>query len=65
MLMVWILLLMPLAVKVLQSERQNPEKIVTEKSTKLVPSLGKNERIPEITDTKPPSDSLSTESGKS
>ena len=65
MLMVWILLLMPLAVKVLQSERQIPEKIVTEKSTKLVPSLGKNECIPEITDSKPPSDSLSTESGKS
>ena len=65
MLMVWILLLMPLAVKVLQSERQIPEKILTEKSTKLVPSLGKNEPIPEITDTKPTSDSLSTESGKS
>ena len=64
MLMVWILLLMPLAVKVLQSERQIPEKIVTEKSTKLVASLGKNEPIPKITDTKPSSDSLSTESGK-
>ena len=56
---------MPLAVKVLQSERQIPEKIVTEKSTKLVISLGKNEPIPEIRDTKPTSDSLSTESGKS
>ena len=65
MLMVWILLLMPLAVKVLQSERQIPEKILTEKSTKLVPSIGKNEPIPEITDTKPTSDSLSIESGKS
>ena len=65
MLMVWILLLMPLAVKVLQSEGQIPEKIVTEKSTKLVPSLGKNEPIPEIRDTKQTSDSLSTESGKS
>ena len=56
---------MPLAVKVLQSEGQITKKIVTEKSTKLVPSLGKNEPIPEITDTKPISDSLSTESGKS
>ena len=56
---------MHLAVKVLQSERQIPEKIVTEKSTQLVPSLGKNELIPEITDTKLTSDSLSTESGKS
>ena len=56
---------MPLAVKVLQSERQIPEKTVTEKSTKLGPSLGKNEPIPEITDTKQISDSLSTESGKS
>ena len=65
MLMIWILLLMPLAVKVLQSERQIPEKIVTEKSTKLVPSLEKYEPIPEITDSKPTSDSLSTESGTS
>ena len=65
MLMVWILIMMPLAVKVLQSERQILEKTVTEKSTKLVPSLGKNEPIPEITDTKPTSYSLSTESGKS
>ena len=65
MLMVWILLLIPLAVKVLQSERQIPGKIVTEKSTKLVPSFGKNKPIPEIKDTKPKSDSLSTESGKS
>ena len=56
---------MPLAVKVSQSEGQVPEKIVNEKSTKLVPSLGKNEPIPEITDTKPTSNSLSTESGKS
>ena len=56
---------MPLAVKVLQSERQIPEKTVTEKSTQLGPSLGKNEPIPEITDTKQISDSLSTESGKS
>ena len=56
---------MTLVVKVLQSERQIPEKIVTEKSTKLVPSLGKNEPIPGITDTKPTSYFLSTESGKS
>ena len=56
---------MPLAVKVLQSERQIPEKILTDKSTNLVPSLGKNEPIPEIKDTKLISDSLSTESGKS
>ena len=60
-----LILLMPLAVRGLQSERQIPEKIVTEKSTKLVPSLGKNEPVPEITDTKPTSESLSTESGKS
>ena len=56
---------MPLAVKVLQSERQIPEKTVTETSTELVPSLGKYEPILEITETKPTSDSLSTESGKS
>ena len=63
--MVWILLVLPLAVKVLQSKGQIPEQTVTEKSTKLVPSLGKNEPIPEITDTKPTSNPLSTESGKS
>ena len=47
----------------LQGEGQI-EETVTEKSTKLVPSLRKNEPIPEITDTKPTSDSLSTESSK-
>ena len=65
MLMVWILLLMPLAVKVLQSEGQIPEKTVTETSTELVPSSGKYEPIPEIKDNKSTRDSLSTESGKS
>ena len=56
---------MALVVKVLQSEKQIPEKTVTETSTELVPSLGKYEPIPVIKDTKPTSDSLSTESGKS
>ena len=55
---------MHLAVKILQSEVQIPEKTVTETSTELAPSLGKYEPIPKITDTKPTSDSLSTESGK-
>ena len=64
-LMVCIFMVMPLAVKVLQSEGQIPEKSVTEKSTKPVRSPGKNELIPEIKDTKLTSDSLSTESGKS
>ena len=64
-LMVWILSVLPLAVKVLQSEGQIPEKTVTETSIELVPSLVKYEPIPEITDTKPNSDSLNTESGKS
>ena len=49
----------------LQNEGQIPEKAVTETSTELVPSLGKYEPIPETTDTKATSDSLSTESGKS
>ena len=57
--------MLPLAVKLLQSERQIPEKTVTETSTELVPSPGKYEPIPEITDTKLNSDSLSTDSGKS
>ena len=52
MLMVWIQLLMPLAVKVLQTERQIPGETVTKTSTELVPSLGKYESIPEIKDTK-------------
>ena len=54
-----------LVVKMLQSERQIPEKTVTKTSTELVPSLGKYEPIPELKDTKLNSDSLSTESGKS
>ena len=57
-----------LVVKMLQSEGQIPEKTVTETSTELVPYLGQYEPIPEITDTKPTSDSqhfLSTKSGKS
>ena len=53
-----------LAVKVLQSEGQMPEKTLTETSTELVPSLGRYVPIPEIRDTKPTSDSLSIESGK-
>ena len=64
-LMVWILMVMPLAIKVLQSEGQIPEKTVTETSTELVLQIPKYEPIPEIKDTKPTSDSLSTESGKS
>ena len=55
---------MHLAVKMLQREGQIPEETVTETSTELVPSPGKYEPIPEITDTKLNSDSLSTESGK-
>ena len=65
-LMVWILSVLPLTVRVLQSEGQIPEKTMTEKSTELVPSLGKNEPTPEIKDAKPTSDYphfLSTESG--
>ena len=58
------IIILHLVVKMLQSEWQIPEKTVTETSTELVPSLGKYEPIPEITDTKPTSDSLSTESGK-
>ena len=57
-----------LVVKVLQSERQIPEKTVTETSTEVVPSLGKYKPILEVRDTKATSDSphlLSTESGKS
>ena len=50
-----------LVVKILQSEGQIPEK--TKTSTELVPSPGKDEPIPDITDTKLTSDSLSTESG--
>ena len=64
-LMVWIVL--PLVIKVLQSEGQISEKTVTEKSTELVPYLGKYKPIPEITDAKATSDSphlLSPESGK-
>ena len=49
----------------LQIEGQIPDITVTETSTELVPSPGKNETIPEIKDTKPTSNSLSTESGKS
>ena len=49
-LMVWILLVLPLVIKVLQAEGQIPEKTVTEKSTELVPYLGKYEPIHEITD---------------
>ena len=48
----------------LQSEGQIPEKTVTKTSTELVPSLGKYKLIPEITDAKLNSDSLSTELGK-
>ena len=48
----------------LQSEGQIPEKTLAETSTELVPSHAKYEPLPEITDTKPTSDSLSTESGK-
>ena len=55
---------MHLAVKMLQSEGQIPEETVTETSTELVPSPAKYEPIPEITDTKLNSYSLSTESGK-
>ena len=58
-------MVMPLAIKVLQSEGQIPEKTVTETSTELVPSIAKYEPSPGIKDTKPTSDSLSTESGKS
>ena len=64
-LMSFILSVLPLAVKVLQIEGQKPQKTVTETSIELVLSPGKYELIPEITDTKPTSDSLSTESGKS
>ena len=62
---VWILLVLPLVTKVFQGEEQIPQKTVTKTSTELVPSLGKYDSISEITDTKPTSDSLSTESGKS
>ena len=44
-LMVWILSVLPLAVKVLKSEGQILEKTVTETSTELTPSLGKYELI--------------------
>ena len=66
--MVWILLVLPLAVKMLQSEWQTPEKTVTKTSTELAPSSAKYEPIHEIKDTNPTSDSLqlmSTELGKS
>ena len=49
----------------LQNEEQIPVKTVTETSTELLPSLGNYEPISEIRDTKPSSDSLSTESGQS
>ena len=58
------MIIMHLAVKLLQSKGQIPDKTVTETSTELVPSLGEYEHISEITDTKPTSDSLNTESGK-
>ena len=67
-LMVWILLLLPLTVKVSKCEEQITEKTVKETSTELVPYFGKYNPIPEIADTKPTSDSphlLSTESGDS
>ena len=57
-----------LVVKMLQSDGHIPEKTVTETSTELLPSPGKYEPIPEITDPKLNSDSpqfLSTKSGKS
>ena len=57
---------MPLAVKVLQSKGQIPEKTVNEISTELVPYLKHFEAIPKMADTKSSSDSthlLSTESG--
>ena len=60
------IIILHLAVKMLQSEGQILEKIVTEPSTELVPYIGKYEPIPKIKDTKPTSDSphfLSTESG--
>ena len=69
LLMVWILSVLPLAVKVLQSEEQIPEKTVNETSTELVPYFGKYQPIPEITDTKSTSHSslgvLRPESGNS
>ena len=58
------IIILHLAVKMLQSEGQIPEKTMIETSTELVPSPGRYEPIPEITDTKPTSDSLSTKSGK-
>ena len=63
-LMVWILSVLPLTVKVLQSEGQIPEKTMT---TELMASLEKYEPISEIKDTKVTSVSphfMSTESGK-
>ena len=69
LLMVWILSVLPLAVKVLQSEEQIPEKTVKKTFTELVPYFGKYQPIPEITDTKSTSHSsrvvLSPESGDS
>ena len=59
------IIILHLAVKMLQSEGQIPEKTVTEKSTELVQSFGKYESISDITDTEPTSDSLNTQSGKS
>ena len=59
---------MPLAVRVLQSEGQIPEKTVNETSTELVPYLRHFEPIPIIAFTKPSSNSthlLSTDSGNS
>ena len=67
-LMVWILLLLPLAARVSKCEGQITEKTVNETSTELVPYLGNLDPIPEIADTKPTSDSphlLSTDSGDS
>ena len=64
--MVWMLLLLPLTVKVSKYEGQITEKTVNETSTELVPYFGKYDPIPEIADTKPTSDSphlLNTESG--
>ena len=67
-LMAWIIIMMPISVKMLQSEGQIPEKTVNEASTELMPYLRHFEPIPKIADTKLTSDSthlLSTDSGDS
>ena len=66
--MAWILSMLPLTVKVLQSEEKMPEKTGNVTFTELVPYFRNLDPIPEIADTKPTSDHsdmLNTKSGDS